>query len=181
VFEIIHEDLLGGQITALGYYRPWGHHVEAHGGSEYPEHSKRVLDLKDRLARGIDHFFDYLSPRIKRAEAIAYVPSSDAEKLETGIRDLASKLAQHLGLSDATRCIVRHTTVEKAALGGLRAVEVHQGSLRIESPHLIQGRAVLLLDDVMSTGNSLTVCRQLLLDAGASEVKCIALGRTRKD
>jgi predicted amidophosphoribosyltransferase len=36
----------------------------------------------------------------------------------------------------------------------------------------------MILDDVMTTGNSLVACRQLLLDAGADEVICAAMSQT---
>lgn len=51
-------------------------------------------------------------------------------------------------------------------------------SIRVEHAELIQGREVLLLDDVTTSGNSLVACRQLLLEAGAARVKYMALGRT---
>lgn len=45
--------------------------------------------------------------------------------------------------------------------------------------HLIKGKNVLLLDDVRTTGNSLSACKQVLEEAGALTVQCLALGQTQ--
>lgn len=179
MFEVSHENLQGQDIVLLGAYRPWNHHTSGGGSSaDYPKHSGRILDLKQGLAVGIDHFFDFMAPRIKSAQAIAVVPSHDPGKLTSGIRALGMKLSKELGLIDATACLVRHQKIEKLAHGGDRSVEVHLGSIHVQQPEAIQGRQTLILDDVMTTGNSLLACRQLILQGGAEGVKCIALGRT---
>jgi ComF family protein len=43
----------------------------------------------------------------------------------------------------------------------------------------VRGRAVLLVDDVMTTGTTLTRARTVLLAAGASEVRCVVIARVR--
>jgi predicted amidophosphoribosyltransferase len=41
----------------------------------------------------------------------------------------------------------------------------------------VAGRAVILVDDVVTTGATLAACARPLLDAGASEVIGVALAR----
>ena len=175
----MHESLHGQDITILGPYKPWRYHKEQGGdGSNYPPHSGRILDLKDNKASGIDYFCTFLTPRIQRYPLVATVPSHDPNKLTSGIRTLAAKLEAAVECKDIGPNLVRHTKIEKLANGGDRSVEVHLGSITINHPHLVEDGLILLIDDVMSTGNSLLACRKLLLEAGAAEVKCVALGRT---
>jgi predicted amidophosphoribosyltransferase len=167
------------QLVTLGPYRPWKWHTEIGGNRfDYPAFSGLILDLKDRKQRGIKHFTELLAPDLRGGFAIAHVPSSTATKTETGIRDLARAIALQNSCTDATECVVRHTTIPKAAKGGERSIEVHLGSLRIEKTSLVNGRDVLLLDDVTTSGCSLIASRQLLLKAGAKSVTMVALGRT---
>ncbi|QIK78683.1 hypothetical protein G7077_07005 [Sphingomonas piscis] len=173
--------MLEAEITVLGEYRPWGWHKEQGGnGGDYPVHSSRVLDLKKRYERGLRYFADYMVPRIKTAYAIAVVPSHDAAKAsKSGVHDLADRLIEKLhGLTSAGACLVRHTTVPKLATGGDRSIETHLNSIRVDNVDRIRGRVVLLLDDVTTSGNSLLACRRLLLEAGAADVKLVALART---
>ena len=41
----------------------------------------------------------------------------------------------------------------------------------------ISGDIVLLMDDVTTTGNSLYVCKEILLNRGAANVEMLALGK----
>ena len=49
------------------------------------------------------------------------------------------------------------------------------GAFRAEQPDLVEGRKVLLVDDVITTGATVSACAQALLDAGAQSVFAIAL------
>jgi len=90
---------------------------------------------------------------------------------------LATELAKRGTRVDGSDCLVRTTKIDKLAHGGDRSIEVHLQSIAVALPELIRKRDVLLLDDVMRTGNSLFACRKLLLDAGARSVQCAAIGR----
>jgi hypothetical protein len=173
------EDQGEGDISAFGKYLPWGLH-KAQGGdsSTYPTHSGRILDLKDRKERGIRFFFDLVEPLVRPDVAVVIVPSHDPSKTVSGIRELAQRICIDDPRIDATEVLVREKKAEKLAHGGNRAVENHLKTIGVKSPQLIRGRKVLLLDDVVSTGNSLRACRQMLLGAGARAVHCAALGRT---
>jgi predicted amidophosphoribosyltransferase len=44
-------------------------------------------------------------------------------------------------------------------------------------PDRVDGRRVLLVDDVVTTGATLDACARALLDAGAVEVRCLTWAR----
>lgn len=45
---------------------------------------------------------------------------------------------------------------------------------------LIQGRRILLVDDICTTGSTLRECARVLLDAGAADVVCVTVAQARK-
>lgn len=71
----------------------------------------------------------------------------------------------------------REHSIDKLATGGNRNKEVHLNSITTLDEIDIQGDVVLLMDDVTTTGNSLYVCKEILLSRGAHKVEMFALGR----
>jgi Phosphoribosyl transferase domain len=136
-----------------------------------------ILDVKKSYTTGLLYFAQRINPLVARDVVICCVPSHDATKTQSGIRTLAQRLALSNRV-DATHCLVRASTVPKAAHGGKRSVQIHLDSIRVNDPELIRDKEILLLDDVTTTGSSLVACQKLLIDAGARRVKCLALGKT---
>ncbi|TYS12986.1 hypothetical protein FZC78_22645 [Rossellomorea vietnamensis] len=143
----------------------------------FDTNSGLILDLKEGLLKGINHYFDILDEMLNRNITLCTVPSSDSLKKVTGIRSLAQKLAAHNRI-DATSCLYRETTIPKAAHGGPRSVEVHLQTIRVINTHLIYNKEILLLDDIKTSGSSLKACKKLLLNAGAKKVVTLAVGKT---
>jgi len=153
------------------------HAYHPYRSSKFDRKSGRILDFKDGHTDTIRHYRSRLDARLSKRAVLATVPSHKPGNAGT-IDKVARELAARHWRSDATSCLVRHTKVNKLSRGGSRKVNVHLDSIRVENAHLIKGRRVTLLDDVTTTGNSFRACRQLLLDAGAKEVRCLALAKT---
>ena len=49
------------------------------------------------------------------------------------------------------------------------------GAFRVQDPDLMEGRRVLLVDDVITTGATAAACAQALLSAGAESVFAVAV------
>jgi predicted amidophosphoribosyltransferase len=180
MFEVTKVPLEGEEITCIGAYRPWSHHTQLGGdGASYPTHSGRILDLKESKPGGIKYFADYLAPKLNVSEAIAVVPSHNANKGPGGLHALVSKLLEtKCDIADASQTLVRHTTIPKLATGGDRNKNVHLDSIHVPDNSTVVGKRVLLLDDVLTSGNSMLACCEILLGAGAAKVVCLALGKT---
>ncbi len=53
------------------------------------------------------------------------------------------------------------------------------GAYRAADPALIKGKRILLIDDIVTTGSTLSECAKTLLMAGAEDVRCATLASTR--
>lgn len=54
------------------------------------------------------------------------------------------------------------------------------GAYRVIDPAAVEGKRVLLIDDIVTTGATLSECAKTLLLAGADDVCCATLARTRE-
>lgn len=53
------------------------------------------------------------------------------------------------------------------------------GAYTVIAPEAIRGKRILLIDDIVTTGSTLSECARVLLKAGAEEVMCVTLAMTR--
>ena len=124
----------------------------------------------------IKRLFELLNPILEADIAIAVVPPHLAYQAFWATRTLARQLAEQ-GRTDATACLVRHTTIKRITFGGPSTRELHRQTIRLEHPERVSEKKVLLLDDIAKSGASLMACREILREAGASVVQALALGR----
>jgi len=165
---------------SLVEYQPyWIDRANQEKNSKFDRDSRLILDIKENKPSAVEHFFGILDSILGEGFPIAIVPSSDPEKIDSGIRQIAIKLAANSRI-DATSCLVRHMKINKLSHGGDRSIEVHLNSIKVINTDIIRARKVLLLDDVMTSGNSLIACQKLLQKAGAFKVLRLALAQTAK-
>lgn len=93
--------------------------------------------------------------------------------------DQAELLARALGRrwgKPAVRLLVkiRDNPAQSGLPGKLRRENV-RGVYRVHNREILQGKRILLIDDVCTTGSTLSECAQTLLAAGARSVVCGAL------
>ena len=120
-----------------------------------------------------------------RYDLITWVPLSRARLRQRGY-DQAMLLASAaaLALDDVaaeTLCKVRDTEAQ-SGLGkndASRRANVLSAD-QVTDPALVEGRRVLLIDDIVTTGSTLSECARVLRTAGATDVVCAALARSRR-
>ena len=118
-----------------------------------------------------------------RYDLISWVPLSKGRLRERGY-DQAMLLAMSaaLALDDVAVSTLRKVReVEKQSTMG--SEEKRRANIaaayEVEDAELIAGKRVLLIDDIVTTGATLSECAGTLREAGAAEVLCAAVARSR--
>jgi ComF family protein len=105
-------------------------------------------------------------------------PSRLAERGYNQSSLLARRVARHLGAPFAPLALARaRDTPKQATLDREARLANVAGAFRVREPTRVYGRAVLLVDDVSTTGATLAACAQALQAAGASAVATAVLAR----
>lgn len=141
------------------------------------------LDLAPALARWM------LTPAkhlLKRADIIAPVPLHRWRLLRRKFNQSA-ELARHLARASGQYClpdlISRHRkTPSQDGLNRAERMDNQRGAFQIPKRHMpaLKGKSVLLVDDVMTTGATLSACAEALFVAGAANVDVIVLARVER-
>jgi hypoxanthine phosphoribosyltransferase len=163
----------------LRNYHPF--HLQGEENPYFDDWSEKLLELKNQTQNVVNFWYEELEQHLNNESfAIAVVPSSSSENKISGIHLVAQKIAKsrQITITDATSCLRRYRSIDKLASGGNRELTVHANSIEVINRHLIKNKNVLLVDDISTTGNSLLACKELVMKAGASKVKCVALGKT---
>ena len=115
-------------------------------------------------------------------DTVSWVPVSDKRRRERGF-DQAEELCRALcRLWDTQPTPTLHKTQDNRAQSSLTAAEERRGNVlgvyEALAPN-VWGRRILLVDDVMTTGSTLSECVRVLREAGAAEVLCLTFSRVR--
>lgn len=127
---------------------------------------KELLDGADAVVPVPLHWRRLWARRFNQSAALAKVIAREAELpiIDDGLRRVKAT-AQQVGLSQAERA---------------RNV---QGAFRVApaSRHLIVGRRVVLVDDVLTSGATADACARALLRAGATQVDALVFARVVRE
>ena len=133
-------------------------------------------DLVDLLEGAVRAKLDF--PAI---DVVVPVPLHPIRERQRGYNQsalLAIALARRLNRRVDCRSLLRiHDTEHQARLSGDARKSNLKGAFSVKSPEWIRGRTILLVDDVMTTGSTLSHCARPLLKAGASRVWCATVTR----
>jgi len=114
-------------------------------------------------------------------DAVTWVPVSRSRRRRRGYdqaRLLAEETAKELGIPCiSTLRKVRRNAVQSSIAEPSRRRANVSGAYRVTED--VCGKQLLLTDDVITTGATLSECARMLLMAGAEEVDCVTLVRKR--
>lgn len=118
-----------------------------------------------------------------RYDLITWVPLSPQRKKERGYDQaflLASAAALELGeVAVETLRKKRNTDPQSGLTEDAQRRANVLGAYTSVDPELVAGKRVLLIDDVVTTGSTLSECARMLRTMGAEDVVCAALARAR--
>ena len=117
----------------------------------------------------------------KKFDMITWVPLSVKRAKDRGYdQAMLLALAVALELDDvAVETLVKNTHIQAQSSitdKELRRANV-SGVYELKDQELIAGRHILLIDDIITTGSTLSECARILLQGGAESVVCATLAR----
>jgi ComF family protein len=154
----------------------------------------RAIGSYDGALRAIVHAFKYDGRRslaatlgtlmqargadvLRGANAAVPVPLHPSRRRERGF-DQASDLARHVGLPVVHALRRTRPTAVQASLPAARRHGNVRGAFAVRSTvAALDGRIVVLVDDVSTTGATLEACARALAEAGVREVRALTAAR----
>lgn len=121
-------------------------------------------------------------PPLDAATRIVPVPLHAERERERGFNQatlLARALAtlSKLPLDEWSVARTKHTSRHRAGMDARARRETVESAFHVERPRLVEGERILLIDDVFTTGATVSACSQALKDAGASDVFVLTVAR----
>lgn len=138
-----------------------------------PHASARLLEL---LVRAQTRY------PLSRATIVVPVPLHPERELARGFNQAALlgrelSLATSLPFDDASLVRAHHTSRHRAGLDAKGRRETVENAFVVRYPALIAGERALLVDDVFTTGATVSACARVLLEAGATEIYVLTIAR----
>ena len=134
----------------------------------------------ESLAQPLSCFLVQALPLDENFDLIIAMPMHWRKRWERGFNQaelLAKPIARRLGLPLATN--LRRSSYTKAQAGLTEAArrENLRGSFRVHRPDQVEGKRILLIDDVFTTGSTLRAAAAVLKSARAAHVAGLTLAR----
>lgn len=141
---------------------------------------KREPHVGGRLARLL--FEAQLRPPLDSATRVLPVPLHPERERERSFNQaalLARAVAVRAGLPCDEWSLVRatHTERHRAGMDARARRESVEDAFRVARPRLVEGERVLVVDDVFTTGATVSECARALREAGAAEVFVLTVAR----
>lgn len=138
------------------------------------------IRLSRLLSRQMAEFIEDNGNILKDVDLITCVPLQNSRLRERGFnqsRILAVDISGRAGIPFADTLEKRVSTRHQNELSRDDRLANLKDAFAIRAKSDVYGLAVLLIDDVMTTGATLSECSKVLRDAGAGEVRCLTLAR----
>lgn len=157
--------------TSVWYYkdnvRSSIHRFKFLGRRHYAKAYGRILAVKLEN----DDFRDF--------DILTYVPVSMLRKMRRGydqVEIICNALGQELDITPM-RCLekIRNTPPQSGIKDAARRRANVLGAYKCLCPDTVKGKRILLLDDVITTGATISECSRVLLTAGATKVLCASV------
>jgi ComF family protein len=126
----------------------------------------------------------WIEPALEAADAVIPIPLSDQRLKERGFNQ-AALLAQKLAPAKANlRALVRlHDTPAQSGLTRSARLRNLRSAFMVEPDQAsaLQGRNVILLDDVMTTGATMDAAATTLRECGVRHITAVVVARTERE
>ena len=138
-----------------------------------------------------DDFGDWLAAAVEsrfktgEIDGVAPMPSTLVHRIGRGFNQcvyLAKGVCERTGLRYAPDLLARRGNPRRQSeLGVDERRKNVAGTFAVRKPDKVKGRTILVVDDIMTTGSTLSECARMLKAAGAARVWCATLARAIGD
>ena len=139
--------------------------------------SRLIWAYKDKMGNAIEAVTKIFIQVFNKDFTITCVPSSMVGNI-SALPQVIKRLPQGYNIIDATSCLERVQSIQSAHHGGTRSAFLHKETIQLKNKELIEGKNVLLFDDIVTTGSSMSACCDILRQANPKSIVCFCLGRT---
>jgi ComF family protein len=132
------------------------------------------------LARPLGDLLAAALPRDREFDAVVPVPLHWRRQWQRGFNQselLARAIARRTGVPVVKALRRVQATVAQASLSNTSRRRNVAAAFRCKRPLLVEGKRILLIDDVMTTGATAASCAQALKRAGARKVTLLTVAR----
>ncbi len=132
------------------------------------------------LAAPLGSFLVSALPRSEQIDAVVPVPLHWRRRWQRGFNQselLARRVAERYGLRVLRALRRKRATASQAGLTSSRRRANVSGAFTVRRRQDVEGRRILLVDDVFTTGATVSACGAALKRAGARRVVALALAR----
>lgn len=117
-------------------------------------------------------------------DLITWVPVSRRRKLKRGYDQgelIVQAMCKELNLTPV-RCLkkIRHNPPQSGIASAAQRRANVLGVYKVPKPEIVAGKRILLLDDIITTGATISECAKTLMAAGAKEVYGVAVAAARQ-
>jgi ComF family protein len=158
------------------YAYPWDHAIKAFKFHANPGWAKPLATLLRSTP--------WIEPALDAADWVIPIPLSRQRLQERGFNQailIAQRLSPH---KLKTQVLLRlHDTEAQSSLPRAQRLRNLRHAFMVEPAHasLLQGRRILLLDDVMTTGATLNAAAAALRASGAAHITGVVVARTERE
>ncbi len=134
-----------------------------------------------------DHLFELIDARIADChqddiDLVIPIPLSERRQLERGFNQ-AQVIAEPIGrllnvdVDDLSLARIRHSPIHRAGMDRKAREKTVVKAFAVKRPRLIDGKHILLVDDVLTSGSTASACAKELKANGAISVSLFTIGR----
>ena len=143
----------------------------------YAKQGLRDQERKKAFYKKVKAWLEQEIKKIEGPVVLAVAPGHAASQSPSGF---VHEIVALLGVSVEKMLLVRTKTVPKQSMTpGIRSEEVHRDTIDVKGTVSNAGKTVVILDDVWTSGNTLRVCRDVVMaKTSPNQVKLFAIGKT---
>lgn len=121
---------------------------------------------------------------VRKFDIIVSVPLHKSRQAARGYNQaylIARAFSRETGIPEGSHALVRdRCTDSQSHLGREARKENVSGAFKVIRPEMVKGKTVLLIDDILTTGNTVEECGKALKQAGAKLVAAAVIATGRK-